>query len=266
MNGFAGDPGHEATGPRRFPAPGSGASAVNAAQSPVEHSTAASAHSPDTASAMDAAYAAIAATPAAGSTPYSHPVIPARSRRTRSWGRALIAALLLLVTGGALLAFTSENSSLSFGDAGSRSSGGGLGGYDSWSYYRQTNVDSDQYAPRWDTGFNEFSTASKWEYDGPYTYGGYGKAGMQSRERAAASGKTARDPLYTGSAANAGIDDVFAEYGAAGADPTSGRPVGADPTDLNPWYDPWAASWSNPYANRMRLAWGEASERDAWMQ
>ena len=76
--------------------------------------------------------------------------------------------------------------------------------------------------------------------------------------RQRASGREAADPLYSQSAPS---PDVFAQD--PDLDPSGGEPVGAAPSSLtSPYYDPYAG-YSNPYANRIRLGYGEGIGRGA---
>lgn len=180
----------------------------------------------------------------------------------------IFAALACMIAIGIFTYASSRNAGGTFTGIGRGEAGSWNMSDESWSYYHQSNVNQDQYAPRWDKGFNSLTTSSKWQYDGPYQYGTFGRSGMKRRQTAQANGTSSTDPIYGSSSAstNAEIDDVFAQYGVDTADPTGGAPVGADPAALNPWYDPYSAGRSNPYENRLQMTWGTASKRDAWMR
>lgn len=139
---------------------------------------------------------------------------------------------------------------------------GGSDRDNSWSYYHDTDYVSDAGGAKWETDYSRstdpaetaLGTTSRWEYDGPYRYGTYGSVGMRQR----ASGRETVDPLY--SQADPTLD-VFAQN--PDLDPSGGQPVGAAPSSLtSPYYDPYAG-YSNPYANRIRLGYGEGIGRGA---
>lgn len=229
--------------------------------------------------ALRIAQAAIAASPSGAasggfvpaSAPYgTHAAATAmvQPRTSGSRLRWLVAAVFVcFFVAGCFYYSSSRNAGGTFTGIGRGEAGSWNMSDESWSYYHQSNVNQDQYAPRWDKGFNSITTSSKWQYDGPYQYGTYGRAGMTARTKGQANGPAGADPIYGGSASiDAEVDDVFAQYGVDTADPTGGAPVGADPATLNPWYDPTAITRSNPYENRLRMTWGEAAQRDAWMR
>lgn len=133
----------------------------------------------------------------------------------------------------------------------------------SWSYYHDRDYETKASGAKWDTDRSRSSDpdeavlgdTSRWEYDGPYRYGPYGSDGMRRR----AAGRETADPLYSQPAP---IGDVFSTYG-GDLDPSGGQPVGVAPSRMtNPYYDPYAG-YSNPYANRIRLAYGEGVGRGA---
>ncbi len=132
-----------------------------------------------------------------------------------------------------------------------------------WSYYHDTSYDSGAGAAKWSTDRSRSSDpdervlgdTSRWEYDGPYRYGPYGSDGM--RRRSACTDGT--DPLYSQPDPS---QDGFRQYG-GDLDPSGGQPVGSAPSSMtNPYYDPYAG-YSNPYANRIRMAYGEGVGRGA---
>lgn len=133
----------------------------------------------------------------------------------------------------------------------------------SWSYYHDRDFDTSGTGAKWDTDRSRsldadeavLGTTSRWEYDGPYRYGPYGSDGMRRRS----AGRESADPLYSQPAP---IQDVFSAYG-GDLDPSGGKPVGVAPSSMtNPYYDPYAG-YSNPYSNRIRLAYGEGVGRGA---
>lgn len=163
-------------------------------------------------------------------------------------GVLAIAALLAAALASGMVSLDSA------GDGGERTIGGGLD--DAYGYYHdreyQRRVDSE---PRW--GRNGESTDpddaalgddSRWQYDGPYRYGPYGSDGMRRR----AGGETARDPLRA--AGDEPLPDVFS---LTDTDPAGGEPVGPYPSAWSdPYYSPYGG-YSNPYANRLRMTFGE---------
>jgi hypothetical protein len=132
-----------------------------------------------------------------------------------------------------------------------------------WSYYHDQSWDSGAGAAKWSTDRSRSSDpdeavlgdTSRWEYDGPYRYGPYGSDGMQRR----AGGRESADPLYSQPEPT---PDVFRQYG-GDLDPSGGQPVGVAPSNMtSPYYDPYAG-YSNPYSNRIRMAYGEGLGRGA---
>lgn len=132
-----------------------------------------------------------------------------------------------------------------------------------WSYYHNRDFSSATNGVKWETDRSRSSdpdeavleNTTRWDYDGPYRYGPYGNAGMKRR----ALGQTSADPLYSQPAP---LQDVFSLYG-RDLDPSGGKPVGSAPSSMtNPYYDPYAG-YSNPYANRIRIAYGEGVGRGA---
>jgi hypothetical protein len=133
----------------------------------------------------------------------------------------------------------------------------------SWSYYHDRDYETDGNGAKWSTDRSRstdpdeaaLGDTSRWEYDGPYRYGPYGSDGLERRT----SGRAARDPLYSQPTP---MQDVFRAYG-GDLDPSGGQPVGVVPSSMtNPYYDPYAG-YSNPYSNRIRLAYGEGVGRGA---
>jgi hypothetical protein len=133
----------------------------------------------------------------------------------------------------------------------------------SWSYYHDQDYDSSTEGAKWSTDRTRSSDpdeaalgdTTRWEYDGPYRYGPYGSDGMRRRSQ----GRETADPLYSQPAP---LQDVFRQYG-GDLDPSGGQPVGTAPSSMtNPYYDPYGG-YSNPYANRIRLAYGEGVGRGA---
>lgn len=132
----------------------------------------------------------------------------------------------------------------------------------SWSYYHDRDYDSTTEGAKWSTDRTRSSDpdeavlgdTTRWEYDGPYRYGPYGSDGMRRRSQ----GRETADPLYSQPTP---LQDVFTRY--SDLDPSGGQPVGVAPSSMtNPYYDPYAG-YSNPYANRIRLAYGEGVGRGA---
>jgi hypothetical protein len=132
---------------------------------------------------------------------------------------------------------------------------------DTWSYYHDRSYDTDTTGPKWSTDRTRstdpdaaaLGNTSRWEYDGAYQYGAYGEDGMARR----AAGRETADPLYSNTDP---LPDVFQEYGGT-LDPAGDQTVGAPPANFtNPYYDPYAG-YSNPYSNRLRLAYGEGYDR-----
>lgn len=136
-----------------------------------------------------------------------------------------------------------------------------------YGFYHDRNYDDADNGARWDerpartqSGLaidaDALGSNSRWEYDGPWSYGPYGLDGAAKR----ASGH-ATDPLYSDM-----IDrspDVFTASG--DLDPSGGQPVGvASGASTNPYFDPYAPTYSNPYANRLRMTFGEGYGRAAW--
>lgn len=134
---------------------------------------------------------------------------------------------------------------------------------DSWSYYHDREYDTQSSGAKWDTDRTRTSDpdeavlgdTTRWEYDGPYRYGPYGSDGMRRR----AAGRESADPLYSQPTP---LQDAFTQYG-GDLDPSGGQPVGMVPSNLtSPYYDPYAG-YSNPYSNRIRMAYGEGVGRGA---
>lgn len=207
------------------------------------------------------------ATPVAAGAPAGAPLAPGSappgptlhagrsSRRSGSNGR-----LLLWTVGiGAVLAVVAALSgSMSIG-------GGSTGGYGAgeadqqYSYYHDAYYDSESYGPQWKKNEGGLSGEQReWEYDGAYSYGKYGSAGMKARSKA---GVEARDPLYTPLEPP---KDLYAFAGSERFDPTGGDPVGdALLQSYDPNFNPYSPGYSNPYLNRIRLAYGPGYGRGA---
>ncbi|MCW2960858.1 MAG: hypothetical protein JWM25_1544 [Thermoleophilia bacterium] len=173
------------------------------------------------------------------------------------WG---LFALVLLLIGSVVTGAVQ----LSAPDGGATERPGGADTGGAWSYFHDREYDTDTTGPKWQTDRTRstdpdeaaLGDTSRWEYDGPYRYGPYGSDGMQRR----AGGREAVDPLYSQAAP---IQDVFSAYG-GDLDPSGGAPVGIAPSSAtNPYYDPFAGHYTNPYANRVRMAYGEGYDRGA---
>lgn len=182
-------------------------------------------------------------------------------RRVVSWcvGCAVLVAVgiaMLSAQSGGGIGSTAGSSLGSSKGSGGGSLLGGSGGDEAYGYYHDAYFDSGAYAPQWRRD-GLLQRRDEWAYDGPYAYGGYGSAGMRARSK----GKNRRDPLYS---VNSDLPDVFDQYGAT-ADPTGGDPVG-DPAlwNIDPGYNPYLG-YSNPYANRIRLAYGPGYGRGAYV-
>lgn len=140
---------------------------------------------------------------------------------------------------------------------------GGTSRDGAWSYYHDTDYASGAGGAKWATDRSRSSDpdeavlgdSTRWEYDGPYRYGPYGSDGMRRRS----AGRETADPLYSQPPP---VQDVFSQYG-GDLDPSGGQPVGAAPSSMTtPYYDPYAG-YANPYANRIRMAYGEGIGRGA---
>lgn len=140
---------------------------------------------------------------------------------------------------------------------------GGTRRDDAWSFYHDTKFESGSEGAKWSTDRSRSSDpneaalgdTTRWEYDGPYQYGPYGSDGMRQRTR----DRSVADPLFSNTAPT---PDVFRQYG-GNLDPSGGQPVGVAPSNLTrPYFDPYAG-YSNPYANRIRMAYGEGIGRGA---
>lgn len=140
---------------------------------------------------------------------------------------------------------------------------GGRDRTNTWSYYHDRKFDTSDTGAKWDTDRSRsldpneavLGDTTRWEYDGPYRYGPYGSDGMRRRS----AGRESADPLYSQPAP---AQDVFRQYG-GDLDPSGGQPVGVVPSSMSsPYYDPYAG-YSNPYSNRIRLAYGEGTGRGA---
>ena len=179
-------------------------------------------------------------------------------RRKRSGGRGitpmgvLLAGLLVVAAIGALamvtgaVDITGDRGDLLQGDIDK-----------SYGYYHDREFDTQAQAPRWDTATgtqyadqDPVGETSRWVYDGPWEYGPYGSDGVARRQ----AGETTDGALGVGVGGQQ-LPDVFDTY--TDADPSGGAPIGQVPSHwTSPYYDPYAG-YSNPYANRIRMAWGE---------
>jgi hypothetical protein len=171
------------------------------------------------------------------------------------WG--LVGLVVIAVAGGALVLMQGPPGS------GPTDVEGGTSRDGTWSYYHDADYDAGADAAKWSTDRSRstdpaeavLGNTSRWDYEGPYEYGSYGSDAMRRRS----NGTDATDPLYSQPAA---LPDVFSQYG-GDLDPSGGAPVGSAPSSMtNPYFDPYAG-YSNPYANRIRLAYGEGTGRGA---
>lgn len=187
---------------------------------------------------------------------------PRRASNAGSMVRMLVWGLLALLAlgGGAYAMGAFELDGAGTGPL-DRSGGGGTNR--SWSYYHDREYSTRDTGAKWSTDRSRSSDpaeaalgdTTRWEYDGPYRYGSYGSQAMRERSR----GRDTADPLYSQPAP---IQDVFSAYG-GDLDPSGGEPVGTAPSSAtSPYYDPYAG-YSNPYANRIRLGYGEGVGRGA---
>lgn len=176
--------------------------------------------------------------------------------RMLAWAAAALVALgVAAVASGAVDTTSLDAPGAAAGRSGDRDG--------SWSYYHDRDYDSGAGAAKWATDRSRsidpdeavLGSTTRWEYDGPYRYGPYGSDGMRRR----ATGRERADPLYS---QQPPIPDVFRAYG-GDLDPSGGQPVGVAPSRMTtPYYDPYAG-YSNPYSNRIRLAYGEGVGRGA---
>lgn len=176
--------------------------------------------------------------------------------------RLALLGLLALATVGAVGVATGAIQ-LTAPDGGASDPAGGGDRDGSFSYFHDKEYDTAAAAPKWesdrsrstDPDKSALGDTSRWEYDGAYRYGPYGSDGMQRRS----AGRASADPLYSQPAP---LQDVFSAYG-GDLDPSGGAPVGVVPSNLTtPYYDPYAG-YSNPYSNRIRMAYGEGYGRAA---
>ena len=186
-----------------------------------------------------------------------------RTRRgTSSTTTMILWGLLGMVAVGAI-AVMSGAIQLGPPGAGPTDAPGGADRDGTWSYYHDEGYDPADEGAKWSTDRTRSSDpdeavlgdTSRWEYDGPYRYGPYGSDGIRRRS----AGRETADPLYSQPAP---AQDVFRQYG-GDLDPSGGKPVGVAPSSMtSPYYDPYAG-YSNPYANRIRLGYGEGVGRGA---
>lgn len=178
-------------------------------------------------------------------------------------GVAAVVALLI-VGGGVLGSQGTGGTSSASGGLGSIAGGGNSTSDQGYSWYHDAYYDAGSYSPQWHRD-GTFRDQEEWTYDGAYDYSGYGRAGLKDRARGRAKGRQPADPLY-GTGAADDLPDVFDTLSSDQLDPAGGRPVGAaSGGSLNPWYDPYGGA-SNPYENRLRLAYGDQAARDYWMR
>lgn len=187
-----------------------------------------------------------------------------RARSTSSSTTTLLLWGLLGIVAMGAIAIMSGAIQLGPPGTGPTDAPGGSDRDGAWSYYHDQEYDSSTEGAKWTTDRTRSSDpdeavlgdTTRWEYDGPYRYGPYGSDGMSRR----ATGRESADPLYSQPAP---IQDVFRQYG-GNLDPSGGQPVGTAPSSMtSPYYDPYAG-YSNPYANRIRLGYGEGIGRGAW--
>ncbi|MCW2955707.1 MAG: hypothetical protein JWO69_576 [Thermoleophilia bacterium] len=173
------------------------------------------------------------------------------------WGLFALVVLGVgaVVTGGVQLTAPDDGMTARSGDADRDGS---------WSYFHDRDYTTAQTGPKWQTDRTRstdpdevaLGDTTRWEYDGNYRYGPYGSDGMGRR----ASGKESADPLYSQPTP---LQDVFSAYG-GDLDPSGGAPVGIMPSGTtSPYYDPYSGYYANPYANRVRMAYGEGYDRGA---
>ncbi|MCB0880467.1 MAG: hypothetical protein KDC46_15970 [Thermoleophilia bacterium] len=175
----------------------------------------------------------------------------------------LVAAVLVALLGLGVAAVVSGAVQLTPPGEGPTDVIGGTRNDGTWSYYHDTKYDTNSGGAKWTTDRSRSSdpdeavlgNTTRWDYDGPYRYGPYGNDGMRRR----AEGSDTTDPLYSQPDP---LQDVFTQYG-GDLDPSGGQPVGTAPSSMtNPYYDPYGG-YSNPYANRIRMAYGEGIGRGA---
>lgn len=160
--------------------------------------------------------------------------------------RILLVGVLLLAGMAAAALWYASTEGIRYRGAG--------GGDKDFSYYQSRYFDEDSYSPQWKKD-GLVPDQQEWSYDGAYDYGSYGSKGMRERR----AGKDRRpDAIFSGTARP--LPDPFARS----VDPSGGAPVG-DPSLswTNPHYDPYAG-YSNPYANRIRMAYGPGYGRGAY--
>lgn len=119
-----------------------------------------------------------------------------------------------------------------------------------YGYYHDQYFDSDSHSPQFERE-GLLGDDRKWEYDGQYQYGKYGSAGMEKR----AKRPETKDPVF--GTVGERVPNVFDEYAYdPEVDPTGGDPVGdALLQSFDPTYNAYAG-YSNPYLNRIRMAYG----------
>jgi hypothetical protein len=147
-----------------------------------------------------------------------------------------------------------------------RAAGKAGGADDTWSYYHDTDYSTQDTGAKWSTDrtrstdpdASPLGDTTRWDYEGPYKYGGYGTDGAERRKL----GQETTDPIYSEPQP---LQDVFSHYG-GNLDPSGGQPVGVAPSSMTtPYYDPYAG-YANPYANRIRMSYGEGVGRGASYQ
>jgi len=186
---------------------------------------------------------------------------PTPRRRSSDAVRMLAFGLVALLLVG-VLAVATGAIQLGAPSGGPTDFEGGRDRDNTYSYYHDADYTSQDNGAKWTTDSTRstdpdqavLGATTRWEYDGPYKYGPYGSDGMRKRT----AGSTSADPLYSD------IPDIGDVFSASGdLDPSGGAPIGAPPSnDTTPYYDPYAG-YANPYANRIRLAYGEGYGRGA---
>ncbi len=206
----------------------------------------------------------------ATSTALNHDLLPTqtmalpRRKGTSGTMKILMAGVVLLVAIGAAMMVMEERDRMN----GSSSTGekSWTGGVDrTYGYYHDRYFDGQPGGTRWRDSSAGTEDDVIDRYDGPYDYSGYAEAPNKRGHRSNQSADSKRgsaDPLANSSIAD---DDVFDDLtGDTSIDPTFGDPIG-DPqlAWFDPTYNPWAG-YSNPYANRIRMAWGPGWQNGAY--
>jgi hypothetical protein len=149
------------------------------------------------------------------------------------------------------------------GSGGPLERAGSTTGDNTWSYYHDTKYSTQDTGAKWSTDRSRstdpneavLGDTTRWDYEGPYKYGAYGTTGAERRKL----GEDTSDPLYSDPEP---LQDVFSHYG-GDLDPSGGQPVGVAPSSMTtPYFDPYAG-YANPYANRIRMSYGEGIGRGA---